>query len=155
MKAMDVTLDVSKLSGWLNADAYCRESKGGHTVRASLGELRVGGGKVAGAGGASSALTKGSIADWGHRHGDGGAHLEHVFHGCDFGCVEAQRLVERRRGLRGESKAMCGPAGWRCRAMCGSVTRAIGVQAARWEGLDCRWGAGHARSAPGTSSTCL
>ena len=99
MKAMDVTLDVSKLSGWLNADAYCRESKGGHTVRASLGELRVGGGKVAGAGGASSALTKGSIADWGHRHGDGGAHLEHVFHGCDFGCVEAQRLVELRRVL--------------------------------------------------------
>ena len=70
MKAMDVTLDVSKLSGWLNADAYCRESKGGHTVRASLGELRVGGGKVAGAGGASSALTKGSVADWGHRHGE-------------------------------------------------------------------------------------
>ena len=28
-----VTLEVSKLSGWLNADAYCRESKGGHTVR--------------------------------------------------------------------------------------------------------------------------
>ena len=33
MKAMVVTLEVSKLSGWLNADAYCRESKGGHTVR--------------------------------------------------------------------------------------------------------------------------
>ena len=53
MKAMVVTLDVSKLSGWLNADAYCRESKGGHTVR---GELRraagqSGGGKVAGDGG--------------------------------------------------------------------------------------------------------
>ena len=29
---MVVTLDVSKLSGWLNADAYCRESNGGHTV---------------------------------------------------------------------------------------------------------------------------
>jgi len=28
-----VTLEVSKLSGWLNADAPCRESKGGHTVR--------------------------------------------------------------------------------------------------------------------------
>ena len=28
-----VTLVVSKLSGWLNADADCRESKGGHTVR--------------------------------------------------------------------------------------------------------------------------
>ena len=29
---MVVTLEVSKLSGWLNADASCRESKGGHTV---------------------------------------------------------------------------------------------------------------------------
>ena len=28
-----VTLEVSKLSGWLNADAPCREPKGGHTVR--------------------------------------------------------------------------------------------------------------------------
>eukprot|EP00964_Phaeocystis_antarctica_P096348 scaffold62657_cov64-Phaeocystis_antarctica.AAC.8 len=33
MPYMFVTLDVSKLSRWLNADAYCRESKGGHTVR--------------------------------------------------------------------------------------------------------------------------
>ena len=30
---MSVTLEVSKLSGWLNADADCREPKGGHTVR--------------------------------------------------------------------------------------------------------------------------
>ena len=33
MPYMVVTLEVSKLSGWLNADADCRESKGGHTVR--------------------------------------------------------------------------------------------------------------------------
>ena len=33
MSCMVVTLEVSKLSGWLNADAYCREPKGGHTVR--------------------------------------------------------------------------------------------------------------------------
>ena len=39
MLRMFLTLDVSKLSGWLNADAYCRESTGGHTVR---GELRGG-----------------------------------------------------------------------------------------------------------------
>ena len=32
MKRMVVTLEVSKLSGWLNADADCRESKGGHTM---------------------------------------------------------------------------------------------------------------------------
>ena len=39
MWPMCVTLEVSKLSGWLNADAVCRESKGGHTVR---GEVRPG-----------------------------------------------------------------------------------------------------------------
>ena len=33
MTLMVVTLGVSKLSGWLNADAPCRESKGGRTVR--------------------------------------------------------------------------------------------------------------------------
>ena len=27
---MSVTLEVSKLSGWLNRDALCRESKEGH-----------------------------------------------------------------------------------------------------------------------------
>ena len=32
MELMSVTLEVSKLSGWLNADAPCRESKEGHTV---------------------------------------------------------------------------------------------------------------------------
>ena len=30
MALMVVTLEVSKLSGWLNADAPCRGSKGGH-----------------------------------------------------------------------------------------------------------------------------
>ena len=33
MSAMFVTLEVSKLSGWLNADADCRESKGAHTMQ--------------------------------------------------------------------------------------------------------------------------
>ena len=37
MPYMFLTLEVSKLSGWLNADAPCRWSKGGHTVR---GEVR-------------------------------------------------------------------------------------------------------------------
>ena len=32
MKRMVVTLEVSKLSGWLNTHAPCRESKGGHAV---------------------------------------------------------------------------------------------------------------------------
>ena len=33
MPYMVVTLEVSKLSGWLNANADCREPKGRHTVR--------------------------------------------------------------------------------------------------------------------------
>ena len=36
MSPMVVTLEVSKLSGWLNDDAYCRESKGGHAVRGEV-----------------------------------------------------------------------------------------------------------------------
>ena len=33
---MVVTLEVSKLSGWLNAFAFCREWNGGHTVRSEV-----------------------------------------------------------------------------------------------------------------------
>ena len=36
MPDMVVTLEVSKLSGWLNADVPCRESKGGHEVRGEV-----------------------------------------------------------------------------------------------------------------------
>ena len=48
---MSVTLEVSKLSGWLNADAYCREWNGGYTVR---GEVRAWRREVAGDRGAGS-----------------------------------------------------------------------------------------------------
>ena len=37
MDSMFVTLDVTKLSGWLNAEVYCRESKGGHAMRGEWG----------------------------------------------------------------------------------------------------------------------
>jgi len=40
MTPMSVTLEVSKLSGWLNADAYCRVSRGVHAMRG--GEVRAG-----------------------------------------------------------------------------------------------------------------
>ena len=33
---MLVTLEESKLSGWLNAEAPCRESKAGHAVRGAV-----------------------------------------------------------------------------------------------------------------------
>ena len=34
--SMFVTLEVSKLSGWLNADADCRYTKGGHAMRCEV-----------------------------------------------------------------------------------------------------------------------
>ena len=46
MPCMFVTLEMSKLSGWLNADAPCRESKGGHTVRGESAGLEAGGRQV-------------------------------------------------------------------------------------------------------------
>ena len=87
---MFVTLEVSKLSGWLNADVYCRESKGGRAVR---GEVQTGRPEVAGDRGARS------VQGWARlqigRRERGGAHREHCDHGCDARSVEAQRLVER------------------------------------------------------------
>ena len=44
MPYMVVTLEVSKLSGWLNADADCRESKGGHTMQGEGVAREAGGG---------------------------------------------------------------------------------------------------------------
>eukprot|EP00964_Phaeocystis_antarctica_P045224 scaffold26022_cov45-Phaeocystis_antarctica.AAC.1 len=51
MKYMSVTLEVSKLSGWLNVDAPCREPKEGHAMR---GEVQTGRPEVAGGHGARS-----------------------------------------------------------------------------------------------------
>ena len=54
MSLMSVTLEVSKLSGWLNADAPCRESECG----AGRG-IRVGRRKAADDGGARSVQGRG------------------------------------------------------------------------------------------------
>ena len=54
---MSVTLDVSKLSGWLNAHAYCRvERRGGYATR---GEVRAGEAEGRGAAAAHAARTAG------------------------------------------------------------------------------------------------
>eukprot|EP00964_Phaeocystis_antarctica_P086735 scaffold54948_cov49-Phaeocystis_antarctica.AAC.3 len=91
MEYMVVTLEVSKLSGWLNADPVCRESEGRHTVR----------GEVYQSAGGRWRTTAVHAA-----YGEGldcslEAHpyvsIEHDLHVCDAGGVEAQRLVERRR----------------------------------------------------------
>ena len=42
IEPMSVTLEVSRLSGWLNAVAYCRGSKPGHAVRAETAGQQAG-----------------------------------------------------------------------------------------------------------------
>ena len=40
MSLMVVTLNVSKLSGWLNADAHCRVGRRAHVVERGVGRGR-------------------------------------------------------------------------------------------------------------------
>ena len=94
MRYMFVTTEVSKLSGWLNADAPCREPKGGHAVR---DDVRPGRREAAGNRGARSVQGRDQLqVGCGAR---GGAHVEHLVYVRDAGGVEAQRLVERLRIL--------------------------------------------------------
>eukprot|EP00964_Phaeocystis_antarctica_P011927 scaffold6579_cov52-Phaeocystis_antarctica.AAC.3 len=104
---MSVTLEVSKLSGWSNADAPCREVE----RRASYGVR----GEVQ-AGRRRWRTTS--------QRAQGGAHAEHAAQPSDAGGVEAQRLVERRHalprverrayGVRGELRpGRMREAGWR------------------------------------------
>ena len=96
MYSMDVTLDVSRLSGWLNAEACCRV-KGGHTTRGEVGAGRRQGDAEAAA---AQPACKGEGPTGGVGAQEiGGAHVEHVLHGCDARSIEAQWLVERRRVL--------------------------------------------------------
>ena len=94
MLGMAVTLEVSKLSGWLNACASCRESKEGYGAGRGI---RVGGRQVAGNRGARSVQERARLQI--RSRARGGAHSEHVAHVRDAGGVEAQRLVERMRVL--------------------------------------------------------
>ena len=137
MVCMLVTPEVSKLSGWLNADASCRESKGGHAVR---GEVRAG--RAAGGRRPRRKQRAGERARMqiGGRAG-GGAHPEHPGHGRDAGGVEAQRLVERRPRLpRVERRAYAAERG---AVRGGGRRRAIAGHTACRGGLGCRFGAGH------------
>jgi hypothetical protein len=119
---MSVTLEVSKLSGWLKADAACRVD--GRACDAGGGEVRAGRREGLGwwrhtSGMHGNGLTQGLGAK-----GTREAHDEHAVHGRDAGGVEAQRLVEGRRGLprvegracdaggRGASPEAGGPVGW-------------------------------------------
>ena len=136
MDCMVVTPEVSKLSGWLNAAAFCREPKGGHAVRGE-GAGQQTGVQRAGAG---------SAADWGQGT-RGGAHHEHLVHVRDARGVEAQRLVERLRILpRVERRAY--DAGQGSGREAGPTVFSV-----QWR-LDCGLGTEQAWSAPGTSGTC-
>ena len=144
MLRMFVTLDVSKLSGWLNADACCRESNGGHSV---WGEVCPGRREAAGDRGARSVQGRARLQIGSRARG--GAHGEHLLHGCDVGGVEAQRLVERRRGLPRVERRAYGA--WRG---CGPADGGDGVQRAG-EGSTADWGRATGRSARKTSGSCL
>ena len=124
---MSVTLDVSQLSGWLNADAYCRVEGEGMRCGGERWEpgsrracVRCGGGTTSGMHG-----EKARLKAWGPR-ARAERHLEHAAHGRDAGGVQAQRLVEGRRELPSRREGMrCG--GERCEPGGG---RACGVVAA-------------------------
>ena len=77
MVLMSVTLDVSRLSGWLNAAAYCRrtprhlEGTGGREAQGCVAALVV-----------HAACTEKPAGHWA-RHARGVAHCKHEAHGRD------------------------------------------------------------------------
>ena len=129
-----VTLEVSKLSGWLNADARCRVAR--RACDAEQGEAREAAGLAARVACTGRARLK--AGGFGTR----GAYRKHVAHICDAGGVEAQRLVERRRVLPRVEKGAHGA--WRGAARETGGRRTTAAHAACRRGRDCRLGAGHA-----------
>ena len=104
-----VTLDVLKLSGWLNAYADCRvERRACDAGRGAARERKGVGWRRRKIGVHGEGPTQGCRGQ-----GTRGAHPEHAVHGRDLGRVEAERLVERRRGLPSRK------AGMRCGKRCG------------------------------------
>ena len=69
MRAMLVTLEVSKLSGWSNAVARCRGSNGGQTVWEEVQSTRRP--EAAGDRGARAACRRGLECRLGAGHGEG------------------------------------------------------------------------------------
>ena len=98
--SMLVTLDVSKLSGWLNAVASCRV-KEGSIEEGSLGrrgDMRAG--RLECVGRRQRCKQRAERPRlWGLRQGHARTHRKHAKHVRDAGRVEAQRLVEQRRVL--------------------------------------------------------
>ena len=90
MPYMSLTLDVSRVSGWLNAFVYCRVQRGAWEA----GDMQSAGGRrpVDGSGKHVGAI---QLEDWAGAE----PHPKHFAHVSDAGGVEAQRLVERIRAL--------------------------------------------------------
>ena len=145
MELMVVTLEVSKLSGWLKASVYCRVK--GHAIHG--GEVRAGRREgpgwwrhTRGMHGEKARLKACMYSLHGGQGHARRAHVEHPAHARDAGGVETQRLVEGQRGLpsRGEGMQFRGE---RCEPGGG---RAWGVVAAhkrhaRGKGPTKAWGA--------------
>ena len=127
-----VTLDVSKLSGWLNLATPCRVERRACDAGSGIGP----GGRegVAWVAAMQAACTGGWPGSrlWGQ--GTRGAHIEHPLHIRDAGRVEAERLVERVRTLPSQKVGMrcgkrCGPGG--VRALCVAATQSACTGRAR------------------------
>eukprot|EP00964_Phaeocystis_antarctica_P054731 scaffold32205_cov65-Phaeocystis_antarctica.AAC.5 len=149
MVPMVVTLEVSKLSGWLNDAAFCRESKGGHTMWCEVQST----GRREAAGDRGARGVQGRARLQIRSRPRGGAHEEHVGHGFDAGGVEAKRLVERPRVLPIVERRACG-AGRGMPREAGGGGRPRCKRRAR-EGSTADWEQATGRSARRTSGTCL
>eukprot|EP00964_Phaeocystis_antarctica_P064762 scaffold39005_cov47-Phaeocystis_antarctica.AAC.1 len=120
---MSVTLDVSKLSGWLKADAPCRVENRAYDAGRGAEREAEGVGAVA-----AQARRAWRAADLkaGEAEGTRGAHHKHVPHARDLGRVESQRLVEHHRLLPSRKEGIrcgtrCEPEGGRAWGGAGGV----------------------------------
>ena len=109
MYCMFGTLDVLKLSGWLNARVFCRVQRGAWEA----GGMQSAGGRrpVDGSGKHVGGI---QLENWAGAE----PHRKHVVHARDAGSVEGQRLVERWRALPSPKGGMlrgryAGPGGGR------------------------------------------
>ena len=153
MAHMFVTLEVSKLSGWLKACAFCRVEGEGMRFRGERCEL--GGGKTWGVVAAHKrhARGKGPTQGLGAK-GTRGAHVEHVAHGRDAGGVKAQRLVEGRRLLPSRKGRAC-DAGRGARRKAGGYEAVVAQAACTGKARDSRLLGARARAERTVNMNCM
>ena len=111
MLLMVVTLEVSKLSGWLKADATCRVE--GRACDAGGERCEPGGGRAWGGGGTTRGMTGSGPAQGVGAKGTRGAHAEHVVHAVTLevsklsGWLKAYAPCRvRREGMRCEGETV-------------------------------------------------